>query len=510
MAEQYLYNQRVTKSMLDQSTGNFNIKCWDTVRETVSVDKEVSVLFNDEVYYIGVWISPTENTRQFYPRQLKTKFAEVFKTTKSLVEKAQKAGTSIPNKDCPESFDVYLTDEIDEKTQKRRLKFVPHVVGKEDIENNNDTEDSADDGSHETSIQTNEPDDEFSYKNHAQEFCKYNASIHAETRIYYGTPGCGKSYFLRKKLEDNGFKQSNIFRTTFYSDYTYSDFVGQILPHVDGDRVTYRFIPGVFTRALECAIAYPVEKIALVIEEINRGDAPSIFGDIFQLLDRKDGISEYEIIQPNIVDYLNDKFKGAEYNFVTIRLPANLFIYATMNTSDQNVFTLDTAFKRRWKMTKVSNTFDGDEIGKMLIPGFTVNGVNVTWQRFVETINDHIVNNASMINAEDKQLGKYFVTEADLISETDLTKIDSSNELNEYQRKRKEAEETKRLKKLEDKAKDFANKVLEYIWSDVAKFNRKDWFRENIKSFDVVLEKRDFNDIFSDSLVGRLNKWPEK
>lgn len=322
------------------------------------------------------------------------------------------------------------------------------------------------------------------------------SAIIGENRIYYGNPGCGKSHFLKAKIKDDRFDKS--YRTTFYPDYSYSDFVGQIYPQVEGKKVLYEFIPGSFTQALKYALDNENEKVALVIEEINRGNAPTIFGDIFQLIDRnKDGRSEYGINNILIQKHLSLADK--------VYIPANLFIYATMNTSDQNVFTLDTAFKRRWKMTKVPNTFEkGDAIGEMLIPDFTVSKEstvkNVTWQSFVETINKHIVNNSSMINAEDKQLGKYFVTEADLITKNDLVS------------KANPDEESQREKMIEDKAEEFANKVLEYIWSDVSKFNRKDWFAEGIKSFDEVLKKRDFMAIFTESIVADLwneNKEPQ-
>ena len=355
---------------------------------------------------------------------------------------------------------------------------------------------------------------EFSYEMAAEKYFDNNITP-AENRIYYGTPGCGKSHTLNENLHKEGFIDASIFRTVFHVDYANSDFVGQVLPQVEGEKVTYKFVPGIFTRALEYAIANQGIKVALVIEEINRGNAPAIFGELFQLLDRDErGISKYKVNHLGIVGYLNRDEGEKKYDFTYgseldyIKLPANLFLYATMNTSDQNVFTLDTAFKRRWKMEKVPNTFTSkDTIGGMLIPGFTVtdkegkNKNNVTWQQFVETINDHIVNNPSMINAEDKQLGKYFVTAADLISKEDLKEIDSSVEPNEKEREKKEAQ---RKKMIEEKAKDFANKVLEYIWSDVAKFNRKDWFKDDIKSFDKVLEKSDFKEIFIDSLATDL------
>lgn len=276
--------------------------------------------------------------------------------------------------------------------------------------------------------------------------------------IVYGTPGCGKSYYVEHTLLD-GYPKDNYIRTTFYQDYTNTDFVGQILPVVEGDKVTYKFNPGPFTLALEQAIRKPNERIALVIEELNRGSAASIFGDIFQLLDRKEGVSEYGITNVNIINYLKEKFEGV-YTFKEIRLPGNLSIYATMNTSDQNVFTLDTAFKRRWKFKKLINEFAKDHKFKdKYIPG-----ANITWEELVTDINEYILDISSGLNSEDKQLGVYFVDENGMRKE----KVDASDP---------------------EAVNAFAYKVLEYLWSDVAKFDRSKWFADGIKSLDELVKE---------------------
>ena len=142
-------------------------------------------------------------------------------------------------------------------------------------------------------------------------------------------------------------------RVVFHPDYTYSDFVGQILPRVEkdkdgNDKLKYVFTPGPFTKLLKNAQNDPGNYYYLVIEELNRGNAPAIFGEVFQLLDRKDeedfsieevgeseyGISNYEVAKEV---YGDEKHQ--------VRIPSNMFILATMNTADQNVFTLDTAFQ---------------------------------------------------------------------------------------------------------------------------------------------------------------------
>ena len=276
--------------------------------------------------------------------------------------------------------------------------------------------------------------------------------------IVYGTPGCGKSYYVQHTLL-KGYPTSNYIRTTFFQDYTNTDFVGQILPVVEGEKVTYVFNPGPFTLALEQAIRKPNERVALVIEELNRGSAASIFGDIFQLLDRKEGVSEYAITNVNILNYLKQQFEGV-YTFEDIRLPGNLSIFATMNTSDQNVFTLDTAFKRRWKFKKLLNKFESDHTFKdMYIPG-----ADITWKDFVDGINLFILESSNGLNSEDKQLGVYFVDEKLM---------------------RKDKKVPAELEKVEA----FAYKVLEYLWSDVAKFDRPRWFEDNIKSLDMLVEE---------------------
>ena len=308
-------------------------------------------------------------------------------------------------------------------------------------------------------ISKDDEDDSTNAQNLLEEFNFKDSPItDGQNLIVYGTPGCGKSYYVEHTLLD-GYSKENYIRTTFYQDYTNTDFVGQILPVVEGDKVTYKFNPGPFTLALEQAIRKPNERIALVIEELNRGSAASIFGDIFQLLDRKEGVSEYGITNVNIINYLKEKFEGV-YTFKEIKLPGNLSIYATMNTSDQNVFTLDTAFKRRWKFKKLINEFAKDHQFKdKYIPG-----ADITWEELVNDINEYILEISSGLNSEDKQLGVYFVDENGMRKE----KVDASDP---------------------EAVNAFAYKVLEYLWSDVAKFDRSKWFVDGIKSLDELVKE---------------------
>lgn len=285
--------------------------------------------------------------------------------------------------------------------------------------------------------------------------------------IYYGIPGSGKSYIVDEKYNDLEYK---IYRTTFHPEYTNSDFVGQIIPTVKDSKVEYNFHPGAFTLALKYALENKDKKVCLIIEEINRGNSSAIFGDIFQLLDRnEEGKSKYEIFNGPILDYLNENGMNLE----RIYIPSNMWIIATMNTSDQNIFTLDTAFKRRWKMEYIKNIFaDNDkskELKNKVIP-FGEKYPNVTWEKFVNKINNHIIHDTSGINAEDKQLGKYFVSVEEI-----------------------------------DNMKEFSEKILSYLWEDVAKLNASYWFG-TISSYEELLESFNkntldvFNSLFEDEI----------
>ena len=295
----------------------------------------------------------------------------------------------------------------------------------------------------------------------------------AYNMIYYGTPGCGKSFKVNKDFNQNDYL---VYRTTFHPEYSNSDFVGQIIPKTENDEIKYEFQEGPFTLALCEAIKNPSKKVCLVIEEINRGNASAIFGDIFQLLDREnDGSSVYSINNEPVKNYLNKN--GINIDKITI--PSNLWIVATMNTSDQNVFTLDTAFKRRWRMHRIINEFNKNESYDNKLASMYIPGSSYTWEDFITTINKEIMRkNPTGLNSEDKQLGVYFVTE------NELSIIPVNND-----------------KEAMDK---FIEKVLLYIWDDVAKLDPSLWFDDKINSFDDLVKAyydnklRIFKDMFAD------------
>lgn len=291
--------------------------------------------------------------------------------------------------------------------------------------------------------------------------------------ILYGVPGCGKSYAIKHEYCDD---DNRMERVVFHPDYTYSDFVGQILPVLDNDssddangKVVYKFVPGPFTKILKKAFWDPSTDYYLVIEEINRGNAPAIFGDIFQLLDRGSlpanlGESEYGITNSDIANVV---YGDACHK---VKIPANLSLICTMNTSDQNVFTLDTAFQRRWNMRLVENKFNESDLrfGQTKILD-----TNVSWKIFCERINNIILTkNVRLASSEDKRLGTHFVTESDL-------KYKDPSGLNGKERIDAELNNRK-----------FPEKVIKYLWDDAFKFNREEIFDINkFNSLESVIDK---------------------
>ena len=320
--------------------------------------------------------------------------------------------------------------------------------------------------------------------------------------LLYGVPGSGKSWSIEHEYCKPG---TQVERLVFHPDYTNADFIGQILPVVDpvDKMVTYEFTPGPFTNILKEAYNNPSKSYVLIIEEINRGNAPAIFGDVFQLLDRTvetkvmDGVSyprgtsEYGITNENIAKVVYDDGKHK------VRIPSNLSILGTMNTSDQNVFTLDTAFQRRWNMRLIENNFNN-------VRGSLANAeildTKVTWQKFCETVNTIIIGNrAKMASAEDKRLGVYFVHEQDLEFDSKALPtgdfVSTYDELNDLVRHELlgtlDATKKARLEEMRTAIlhnRLFPEKVIKYLWDDAFKFNPEAIFdTENMDSLEKVI-----------------------
>lgn len=362
---------------------------------------------------------------------------------------------------------------------------------------------------------TEYPDEYSSFKLDGEENTRNNAVLGNFTPsqiIYYGVPGCGKSKKIMDLLDVAKLKgeitdeEKQVVRVVFHPEYTNADFVGQVMPVVKpAGGVDYDFAAGPFTRILARAYANPTKSYFLVIEEINRGNAAAIFGEIFQLLDRhkKDesdsvggnlytaGWSKYFVDHVDVNGIIRKEISETEYNSdeekptvnftanTGIRLPPNLSIYATMNTSDQNVFTLDNAFKRRFDSELVKNTLDGEQHKAQRET--KIENTDVTWGMFWEKVNNLILaKNTSMTSSEDKRLGAYFIIGEE---KTD----DAGNKYREVSRKL------------------FGEKVLEYLWDDAFKYKRKEVFAESCKSVESLIEnfeKGGFTAIFKDGVLG--------
>lgn len=319
-------------------------------------------------------------------------------------------------------------------------------------------------------------------------------------QIYYGAPGTGKS----KTIKDLTFGES-VIRTTFHPDSDYASFVGTYKPIteevvlrdcngkkvIDDDtkevvkeeRIAYKFIPQAFLEAYVEAWKKlgSSKKQYLIIEEINRGNCAQIFGDLFQLLDRNEyGFSDYPIVaDKDMQKYIEKEFEGweitnkdeinqlyGEANMVNLImkgerlvLPSNLYIWATMNTSDQSLFPIDSAFKRRWDWKYVPIREGRDKETNAKLNWYINTGdKQYKWWSFISKVNELI---GSLTNSEDKKLGYFFCKAKDGEIDADL----------------------------------FVSKVIFYLWNDVFKdygFDDKDFQDEEgkILSFDRFYEDK--------------------
>lgn len=234
--------------------------------------------------------------------------------------------------------------------------------------------------------------------------------------IFFGSPGTGKSRVIDIKT-----KGYNRVRTTFHPETDYHSFVGSYKPVMDEEAIRYDFVPQAFTKAYCNAWLNPEQPYFLIIEEINRGNCAQIFGDIFQCLDRDDnGFSKYEIdCDKDLAKYIKSVFEASDNveavenykefiqteDFDKIILPNNLYILATMNTSDQSLFPMDSAFKRRWDWEYVPINYV-DATSLSIVIGDSI----FNWGNFIQNINPKI---KELTGSEDKQLGNRFVNPKD-------------------------------------------------------------------------------------------------
>lgn len=291
--------------------------------------------------------------------------------------------------------------------------------------------------------------------------------------IYFGAPGTGKSFLLNEKAKElcpNGEYE----RVTFHPDYSYAQFVGTYKPikvknqnasSANGqpdDYISYEFVPGPFLRVLVNAMNNDGVPHLLIVEEINRANVAAVFGDIFQLLDREsDGTSTFPInMSEDMKAFLKDKVEN--FNSDTLSLPSNMYIWATMNSADQGVFPMDTAFKRRWDFMYV-----GIDDGESVIDNysFDINGKFINWNELRKAINSLLL---KLKLNEDKLMGPFFI---------------SLNTLNAGAKSFIEA---------------FKSKVLMYLFEDAARHKRAEIFTPNSKGellYSELCKRFDYFDV---------------
>lgn len=307
-----------------------------------------------------------------------------------------------------------------------------------------------------------------------EDFLKYRNKIDHQ-RIFFGAPGTGKSYELNKEAKE--YFGNNYERVTFHPNYMYGNFVGAFKPfpkvfkNSDGtikkdedgniqESITYEYIPGVLMRQLVRALKCPTQDYLLLIEEINRANVAAVFGDVFQLLDRDgSGESEYFIAtSKELQEFLKKEFDDCNLeknikeklgeDFGRLYLPNNLYIWATMNSADQGVMPMDTAFRRRWEF-RYLGIDDAAELNKEDFKRykFKINSSEVVnWDLFRRELNKKL---SSLNIPEDKLIGPYFVSKA-ILEDSDLDRL------------------TETIK----------NKVLMYLYEDAAKAYRSSLFAE--------------------------------
>lgn len=311
-----------------------------------------------------------------------------------------------------------------------------------------------------------------------------NPNKFSYNKIYFGAPGTGKSYQINVDKSDllGCDNDTNYERVTFHPEYTYANFVGTYKPvptRIDGSfAITYEYVPGPFIRVLVNAIKNPDKPYLLIIEEINRANVAAVFGDVFQLLDRsKSGDSEYPInVSQDLKYYLSESEKIDLAD--TISIPSNMFIWASMNSADQGVFPMDTAFKRRWDFKYIGIDEKKDEIKNYNLY-WNDSGEYVNWNELRCTINEVLLNECN-IN-EDKLMGPFFIPKAILEDKLLFTEA-------------------------------FVNKVIMYLFEDAAKQKKKDIFsgcdessRNSYSKICGEFRKKGYK-IFKKSIVDRIDK----
>ena len=256
--------------------------------------------------------------------------------------------------------------------------------------------------------------------------------------IYFGAPGTGKSYNLNEDMKSLNIDYE---RVTFHPDYSYANFVGTYKPVPKGENISYEYVPGPFMRSLVKALKNPSEGFLLIIEEINRANVAAVFGDVFQLLDRdSDNESRYAIETTEDMRYYLKRELNKDFD--KIKIPSNMFIWATMNSADQGVFPMDTAFKRRWDFKYFGINHNDELVSNIKVE---LNDQLISWNELRKAINDELL--SYRIN-EDKLLGPFFAFNEYLDTEIPI------NEFKDI----------------------FKSKIIMYLFEDAARSRRNDLF----------------------------------
>jgi hypothetical protein len=323
-----------------------------------------------------------------------------------------------------------------------------------------------------------ELEDESLFDDGVPEASDVDTRYDARNVILFGPPGTGKSFRIQTSFIPaigipRDADDSRVYRITFHPETSYFDFVGTYKPLLATEAastrtfdstgveflwegkparplVYYGFEPGPFSECLIAALKEPRKNHALVIEEVNRGNCAAIFGDVFQLLDRDENHESQYSIRPSaqLGAYIATKLGRA---VPVLRLPPNFFIYATMNTSDQSLFPMDTAFKRRWTMEYVGISFEDPSVQRVLVP--LLETTIAPWWVVATVLNQRIV---ATTGVDDKQMGPYFV------------KAEVKDQVT---------------------PSSFRSKVLFYLWNDVFRGNTTAVFESGIETYDVLVAR---------------------
>lgn len=310
-----------------------------------------------------------------------------------------------------------------------------------------------------------------------KEKIKYKIENANFQKIIYGAPGTGKSHMLNKEVEEE-FESANTERVTFYDSYTYGQFVGMYKPYTtENNEIIYKYVSGPFMRILVKALQNDSQNFCLIIEEINRAKADKVFGNIFQLLDRNNsGESQYPIaLSEEQYNYLKNELKDNARVWETIEenglyLPKNLCIRATMNSADDCVYPLDSAFKRRWRFKYIGlndneNNFGTGETFKI----GTYKEHDIIWNNFRHALNNKLKDRIT----EDKLIAPFF------ISPNDFKEQDKNG-----------------IREIETDI--FIEKLLMYVFDDILRHYPKiktEIFNSDIKNFSDISEKCKSNSI---------------